>query len=421
MQKLIVICLLLCTLLVVQCLAISSFSSLIKGNNRNSANNLGRVELIKRLPEIPHNQRFASTKDILTSVRAIQGKYANKQINATAADPEPQPEPLVNFGDTMYYGKINIGTPEQPMTVLFDTGSSNLWLPSIKCPSYECSSKHRYNSSNSSSYVKDGRPFAIQYGTGSVEGFLSADTVNVGGAKIKGQPFGEATKMADIFVQAPFDGLFGMGFRSIAVDNVKTPFESMIQQKLVEKPVFSFYLNRDQQKSPGGEIIFGGYDQKYIKGDINYVPLTSETYWQFKLDLVCIKHENNSELCLTSGEANAIADTGTSLIIGPTEDIDELNQKLGASPYSGGLYTFDCESVDKLPNVALKINGVQYELQSADYVLAIRSDPGQQVCVSGFVGAEMGMWILGDVFIGPYYSIFDMGQNRVGFAHTNKT
>ena len=66
----------------------------------------------------------------------------------------------------------------------------------------------------------------------------------VGGLAVKKQTFGEAMQESDDFVDTPSDGLLGMGFRSISEDNVPTVFGNMIRQKLVSKPVFSFYLSR---------------------------------------------------------------------------------------------------------------------------------------------------------------------------------
>lgn len=367
--------------------------------------------------ERTRDKRFSNTKEILASVRISSSKYETK--TNSHENVKSQSETLVNYGDIMYYGTIEIGTPALRMNVLFDTGSSNLWVPSIQCPWPECGDKRRYNSSASLTHSIDGREFRIVHESGNVEGFLSFDTVVVAGIEVKNQSLGEAIKMPSIYAESPIDGLFGMGFSLDALFNMKTPFENMISQNPTQQPVFSFYLSRDQDKSPGGEIIFGGYDEDYIKGDINYVPLTSKTHWQFEVDAVVVKTERSFEVPIND-TAQAVADTGTSLIIGPIDEVKWLNEKLGGSLYDDGLYATNCDLVDKLPNVAVVINKIHYELSSKDYVLRVKSDNGRVVCILGFAGRDTNIWLLGDVFIGPYYTIFDLGQNRIGFAHTNK-
>jgi len=325
-------------------------------------------------------------------------------------------EIIKDYGNAQYFGIVEIGTPPQSFEVIYDTGSSNLWVPKVGCT--HCglpfiSHKSKYDEDKSSTYEQDGADFEIMYGSGSVKGFFSKDDVTLADdIVIDGQIFAEVTDAGGLGVAyslGKFDGILGLGFSSISVGGATTVFENAIKQNKVDLPIFSFYLGDNQD----GELTFGGYDSSKFEGELKYVKLEAATYWEITMD--SIKAGDYKKEGTDDDKVTAIVDSGTSLITGPKTEIVKLAAAVGATPNIMGEYTIDCAKVDDIPDVVFTIDGTEYSIPGPKTVIQ-----AQGTCLFAFMALDIPapgpQWILGDVFMRQYYTVFNYHDKTVGFA-----
>ncbi|KAF7369480.1 Endopeptidase [Mycena venus] len=338
---------------------------------------------------------------------------ASCRVNV-AADGPGHTVPLTNF-NAQYFTEIQLGTPPQSFKVkllhhitsrpiltdkyyqvILDTASSNLCIPSIKCTSISCFLHSRYDSSKSTTYRANG----TEYGKGPMEGFVSQDLLTIGDLAVPKQDFAEVTK--EPFESSKFDGILGLGYDTISVNGIVPPFYNMINAGLLDEPVFSFRVGSSEED--GGEVTLGGIDHEGYVGKIFYVPVRRKASWEVELEKVSF---GGDELELKN--TGAVIDTGTSLIVFPSDIADMLNAQIGATRSWNGQYTVDCTTVPSLPRLSFYLGGKPYSLEGSDYILNIKG-----TCVSSFTGFDLTMpdggaiWILGDVFLRKYFTVYDL-------------
>jgi len=367
-----------------------------------------------KLQKVPFSEQLEHM-DVSQQLQALGQKYmglhpelhGQQVMQDTSMDVENgYPVPITNFMNAQYFSDIEIGTPPQQFKVVLDTGSSNLWIPSKDCYSIACFLHQSYDHTASTSYKKNGTEFKIQYGSGSLTGIVSQDTVTIGDLTIKKQDFAEATEEPGLaFAFGKFDGIMGMAYDTISVNKIVPPFYNMLNQGLINDPMFAFYLSGEET---GSEVVFGGYDTDHFKGDLTKLPLRRKAYWEVDLDAISLGDQTAN-----LDGYGAILDTGTSLIVVPTTMAELINNELGAKKGFGGQYTVECDKRDSLPDISFTLTGVNFTLSAYQYTLEASGS-----CISAFQGMDIPppagpLVILGDSFLRKYYSIYDLGSNSV--------
>lgn len=333
-------------------------------------------------------------------------------------------EDLLNFHNSQYFGELRIGTPGKPFVVVFDTGSSTLWVPGAQCSAGGCQHHSRFDVNQSTTFhalkTMEDEEY-IQYGTGACILDLGEDTVQIGPLSVHNQTFGMAVKESTHpFVDLPFDGLVGLGFPDPGSPLTELPLvDNMMAQHVLRRNMFAVYMSDDIDKP--GAISFGSVDPRYVVRGHHPVwfPVISTDYWVVPLEDIMIDGQP-LHLCRRH-KCRAAVDTGSSLITAPSRFLLPFLDKLNVNE--------DCSNVNDLPVITLTLPDVDdrlidFNLAPRDYILQETDERGQKHCAPAFMPIDIPpprgpLFVLGNNFIRKYYTIFDRDNMLVGFMTAN--
>lgn len=356
--------------------------------------------------------------------------------------------------EVSYFGVIGVGSPPKLFNVVFDTGSSHIWIPYYNWMTLVANNLHYdkgYNTKDSSTSRALKRDFVLDYRGTELSGEVYEDVFTLF----------EDTLMEDVensvlpsisleqnflaiesasdeqFRYKPYDGVVGLSpvaQSSSGTRNLLLSLQQALQNRnLVEQDqlnmipgqgfhrapmaagsglTLGFWFNSNQNSRFGGELTIGGVDEARFMGDVYFHRVSSWFDWQLPLNYVMLGSE---PISCTDG-CFASFDTGANSIVGPREDVESIYNQLSANYDRGsGLWLVDCDNVDRNPVLVFRLDDQPYTLLPRHYIKLIRFK-GHNICYLAIKPWQQRSWLLGTSFIGAYYTVFDFGGRRIGFA-----
>ncbi|CAE8643517.1 unnamed protein product [Polarella glacialis] len=368
---------------------------------------------------------------------------------------------------TAYFGTIFVGQPKpQEFTVVFDTGSGHLFLPSKECEDEACKVHRRYDRSLSASVQEinhDGSQVAqpsdgqdeerdsvsIAYGTGEILGSFVKEVVCIGSpagtdpsyeadGNLSQVPHCSSARVvlakemsAEPFTAFGFDGVLGLGLDSLALHPEFHLFGQLANGSALQ-PIFGVFLARHQ--GVGSEVTFGGHNEYRAQGPLGWVPVTSPQLGHWRVQILRVYAGTKALPLCEDGECHAIVDTGTSILGAPSKAMRSLlsmtarRMPTETEPSQQASESQDCRRVPGPPLIFELANGVSLVLEAEEYS---RPAPSQitssatkqkfSICRASILPVDMPalgskVFLFGEPVLQKYYTAFDYGGQRVGFA-----
>ncbi|GBE60422.1 aspartyl protease [Babesia ovata] len=245
-----------------------------------------------------------------------------------------------------YYGEIILGNVEDEsdtFKVLFDTGSSELWVPDELCESNACLTRKRLSRAErwTAKYDTHGNyvPILVKYLTGEMRAIDGTADVNLmNGIKVKDASVGLATKLdIPILMELPWDGIVGLGFTTDdQTARGARPILEAMQQNAVMYPhfrnQFAYYISKT-----GGNVTFGGYNNDYKKSpadEFQWAPVSDKgSYWAVNLLQLTVKEPKPDQFHRSNSGVDSVEQLGTDAEDSSISDlpaVDAINANSGS-------------------------------------------------------------------------------------------
>uniref|UniRef100_A0A7S0APF0 Peptidase A1 domain-containing protein n=1 Tax=Pyrodinium bahamense TaxID=73915 RepID=A0A7S0APF0_9DINO len=325
--------------------------------------------------------------------------------------------------------QIGVGTPPQMLTVLLDTGSSDMWIPSKNCKScishgvvqnhffdaYASRTVEIFEPRNSSKYYVLN---TIHYGSGVVQGVLVRDTVQFAGIIMDQQAFllteDEKMRMPD----HAWDGIVGLAMPHLTSDG--PPLFTKLLDAGVE-PVFTFVP--EMQATPAQLHLGPSGPAAYAApGSLVWSAASSDSFWVIDAHVGVTRRVPRKLL----------VDTGTSLLLMPPKDMVAIVRAVAPSPMGDrcmvdsklAMVFCACVDVAQMRPLHFFLDGRAFVLTPRDLFQpagvplgsGLPREPACGLLVSVTPIERGGTWIIGDVFLRKVVTVFDYARRRVGFA-----
>lgn len=312
-----------------------------------------------------------------------------------------------------YFGTIQVGTPPQPFSVVFDTGSGNLIVPSTTCTSQACQRHRRYNNATSTSAVPvycDGnnadpsfKNIEISFGTGDIMGSCVEDQVCLGDICNRIAFIDASQESNEPFVEFTFDGVLGLALTPMAQGSSFSFMEVTGGNQLLRHPLFAVFMAADDAEN--SEITFGDVKDEHMDSHLLWANVRAGVgYWEVHIDDVTLD-DVPQQIC---EDCRVAVDTGTSELAGPTDIIEKLRTQLNVDRA--------CKNFDQLPKLGFIISNHILNLEPQDYV--DKSNAGCELSMMDLdVPPPNGpIFVFGIPFLQKFYTVYDHENKKVGFA-----
>lgn len=398
-----------------------------------------------------HLQEVQNHRLHFQRMRSVFATMSRSRVEATTAALLPlSVQVLPKKRISTYYGHVVIGmNPSTTFRVMFDTGSSEIWVPDDMCLAPECMRHTQYKGSGSLQkpvFTSTGQSQSIdvEYLSGGFHGYQGQETVTLQpGLRVVNQTVDFATTMTiPLLNDIQWDGIVGLGFRNTEQLSRGTwpVIETMKRQGSLAarglRNQFAYYVSARAGK---GSLTFGGVDltlKRSPKDGFQWARAEQGTpYWMTTVQSAFwdphqsptreIFNTTGRDLSSGPSKRTAIIDTGTYLIYVPKGD--PIAHDLAALDTTLRQSSSCTEAKSHLPYLHLSLQGLRSV--GPDLVLAPEHyviDYGQgSDCYLGLVEdderqdtdpLEPLTWTLGQIFLQGYYTVFDSDIPAVGFT-----